>query len=225
MTASVKILIALTSHGDLAGLRPTGYYLAEAAHPWHVFTEAGYTVDFVSVAGGEPPIDGADLSDPIQKAFTEDPAVQAQLAVTPTFAEVDQADYDAILFAGGHGAVFDFPDDPDLATLARDLYERGGVVAAVCHGPAALVGITLSDGSPIVAGKNIAAFTDSEEAAVGLTDVVPFLLQSTLEKQGGKHTGAADWQPHVVTDGHLVTGQNPASSTGVAEAVVKVLRH
>ncbi|MEU4695448.1 type 1 glutamine amidotransferase domain-containing protein [Actinoplanes sp. NPDC023714] len=223
MTSTRKILIALTSHGDLAGIRPTGYYLPEAAHPWHVFTEAGYTVDFVSVAGGEPPVDGVDLTDPIQKAFTEDAEVQAKLKSTPRFADVDQSDYDAVLFAGGHGAVFDFPNDPDLAAFARTLFERGGVVSAVCHGPAALAGITLSDGSPIVAGRNIAAFTDSEEAAVGLTEAVPFLLQSTLEKQGGKHTGAADWQPHVVTDGNLVTGQNPASSAGVAEAVLVAL--
>jgi putative intracellular protease/amidase len=224
MTSTNKILIALTSHGDLAGIRPTGYYLAEAAHPWQVFTEAGYTVDFVSVAGGEPPVDGADLTDPVQKAFTEDPGVQAKLKATPRFADVDQSDYDAILFAGGHGAVFDFPNDRDLASFARELYERGGVVSAVCHGPAALAGITLSDGSPIVAGKQIAAFTNSEEAAVELTEAVPFLLQSKLEEQGGKHTGAADWQPHVVTDGLLVTGQNPASSTGVAEAVLRVLK-
>jgi putative intracellular protease/amidase len=224
MTSTNRILIALTSHGDLAGLRPTGYYLAEAAHPWHVFTEAGYAVDFVSVAGGEPPVDGVDLTDPIQKAFTEDAGVQAKLKATPRFADVDQSDYDAVLFAGGHGAVFDFPNDADLAGFARALYERGGVVSAVCHGPAALAGITLSDGSPIVAGKRIAAFTNSEEAAVELTEAVPFLLQTRLEEQGGKHTGAADWQPHVVTDGLLVTGQNPASSTGVAEAVLEVLR-
>ena len=222
--ATNKILIALTSHGDLAGIRSTGYYLPEAAHPWQVFTDAGYTVDFASVAGGEPPVDGADLSDPVQRAFTEDPAVQAKLRTTPRFADVDPAGYDAILFAGGHGAMWDFPQDADLAAVARVLYERGGVVAAVCHGPAALTGITLSDGSPIVAGKQVAGFTNTEEAAVGLTEVVPFLLQSRLEEQGGKHSGAADWQPHVVTDGRLVTGQNPASSTGVAQAVLAVLR-
>lgn len=224
MTSTKKILIALTSHGDLGGVRPTGYYLPEAAHPWHVFTEAGYTVDFASVAGGEPPVDGADESDPIQRAFLEDTEVRAKLATTPRFAEVDPSEYDAILFAGGHGAMWDFPNDPDLARVARDLYERGGVVSAVCHGPAALAGITLADGSPIVAGRRIAAFTDSEEAAVGLTDVVPFLLQSRLTEQGAQHTAAADWQPHVVTDGRLVTGQNPASSTGVAEAVLAVLK-
>ncbi|BEL07734.1 type 1 glutamine amidotransferase domain-containing protein [Actinoplanes sichuanensis] len=214
------ILIGLTSHGDLGGLRSTGYYLPEAAHPWKVFTEAGYTVEFASVAGGEPPVDGADLSDPIQKEFTE----QVSLAATPTFAELDPTGYDAVLFAGGHGAMWDFPSDPGLATFARDLYERGGVVAAVCHGPAALTALTLSDGTALVAGKRVAAFTDSEETAVGLTEVVPFLLQSRLEELGAKHSGAADWQPHVVTDGNLVTGQNPASSTGVAEAVVAVLK-
>jgi putative intracellular protease/amidase len=215
------ILIGLTSHGDLGGLRSTGYYLPEAAHPWRVFTDAGYTVEFASVAGGEPPVDGADLSDPVQKEFTE----QVSLATTPTFGDLDPAGYDAVLFAGGHGAMWDFPSDPALASFARDLYERGGVVAAVCHGPAALAGLTLSDGTPLVAGKRVAAFTDSEETAVGLTEVVPFLLQSRLEELGAKHTGAADWQPHVVTDGRLVTGQNPASSTGVAEAVVAVLKN
>ncbi|WP_229075505.1 type 1 glutamine amidotransferase domain-containing protein [Actinoplanes sp. DH11] len=224
MTSTNKILIALTSHSDLGGKRSTGYYLPEAAHPWHVFQQAGYTVDFASVAGGEPPIDGADLSDPVQRAYTDDAEVQAKLKNSPRFADVDQAEYDAILFAGGHGAMWDFPNDADLATFARELYERGGVVAAVCHGPAALAGITLSDGTPIVAGKRIAAFTNSEEAAVGLTDVVPFLLQSRLEEQGGKHSGVEDWQPHVVTDGRLVTGQNPASSAGVAEAVLAVLK-
>jgi putative intracellular protease/amidase len=214
------ILIGLTSHGDLGGLRSTGYYLPEAAHPWKVFTDAGYRVEFASVAGGEPPVDGADLSDPVQKGFTE----RVELKETPTFAGLDPDGYDAVLFAGGHGAMWDFPSDPALADFARDLYERGGVVAAVCHGPAAFAGLTLSDGTPLVAGKRVAAFTDSEESAAGLTEVVPFLLQSRLEELGAKHSGAADWQPHVVTDGTLVTGQNPASSTGVAEAVVAVLK-
>ena len=221
MTATNKILIGLTSHGDLGGLRSTGYYLPEAAHPWQVFTDAGHTVEFASVAGGEPPVDGADLTDPVQKDFTE----RVDLSATPRFADLDPAGYDAVLFAGGHGAMWDFPSDPGLTAFARELYQRGGVVAAVCHGPAALVGLTLSDGSPLVAGKRIAAFTDAEETAVGLTEVVPFLLQSRLEGMGAKHSGAADWQPHVVTDGRLVTGQNPASSTGVAEAVLTVLKN
>jgi len=119
--------------------------------------------------------------------------------------------------------MWDFPTDPGLAALTRRLYEDGGVVAAVCHGPAALLGVTLSDGRPLVDGKNVSAFTDEEERAVGLADVVPFLLQTRLEELGAKHTGAANFAPHVVTDGRLVTGQNPASATEVGRAVLHAL--
>lgn len=223
-TPAKKILIALTSHGDLAGLRPTGYYLPEVAHPWRIFTEAGYTVDLVSVAGGRPPVDGVDLTDPVQLAFTHDESMQTKVADTPRFSDVDSRQYDAILFAGGHGTMWDFPADPDLAAVARAIHEDGGVVSAVCHGPAALVGVTLADGQPLVAGKQIAAFTNSEEEAVGLTQHVPFLLQSRLEELGAKHTGTSDFEPHVVTDDRLVTGQNPASASGVAQAVLAALQ-
>ena len=222
-TRTKKILIGLTSHGDLAGLRPTGYYLPEVAHPWRVFTDAGYTVDLASTAGGEPPVDGADLTDPVQRAFTDDPTMAAKARSTPTFAGIDGGDYDAVLFAGGHGTMWDFPADPALARLAREVYEDGGVVAAVCHGPAALVGVILSDGRPLVAGKHVAAFTNAEEAAVGLAGVVPFLLQTRLEQLGAAHTAAPDFQAHVVADHRLVTGQNPASATGVAQAVLTEL--
>lgn len=222
-TPTRRILIGLTSHGDLAGLRSTGYYLPEVAHPWQVFRAAGYGVDLASVAGGEPPADGVDLSDPVQRAFTDDPRMQAALRTTPRFADVDPATVDAVLFAGGHGAMWDFPDDPALARFAREVYEQGGVVAAVCHGPAALVGVTLPDGRPLVEGKEVAAFTNAEETAVGLADVVPFLLQTRLEDLGAKHTAAPDFQGHVLTDERLVTGQNPASATGVAEAVLAIL--
>ena len=218
-----KILIAMTSHDDLAGLRPTGYYLSEVAHPWRVFSEAGYDVDLVSVAGGEPPADGVDLSDPVQRAFTDDVDMQRKLRSTPRFADLDPTQYDAVLFAGGHGTMWDFPNDTDLAQVTRELYEAGGVVSAVCHGPAALVGVTMSNGAPLVEGKKISSFTDAEEAAVGLIDTVPFLLQSRLEQLGAKHSGAENFQPHVVTDGRLVTGQNPASATGVAHAVLAAL--
>ncbi len=219
------ILIALTSHGDLAGVRPTGYYLPEVAHPWKVFTDAGWAVDLASTAGGEPPADGVDLTDPVQRAFTDDPVMSAKLAATPRLADVDPHAYDAVLYAGGHGTMWDFPDDPGIARLTREVFEGGGVVAAVCHGPAALVGVTLSDGRPLVEGRRVAAFTDSEEAAAGLDGVVPFLLQTRLEELGAKHSGAEDFRAHVVTDDRLVTGQNPASATGVAEAVLAVLGH
>ncbi|MFD5099370.1 type 1 glutamine amidotransferase domain-containing protein [Streptomyces albidochromogenes] len=224
MTRISKILIALTSHDRLGDTgRSTGFYLPEAAHPWKVFTDAGYDVDLVSVRGGKPPVDGADTSDPIQRAFLDDAKIAAQLAATPRPQDIDAADYDAILYVGGHGTMWDFADDQVLAGLARDIYEADGVVAAVCHGPAGLVNIVLSDGTHLVDGKNVTAFTNGEEAAVGLTDVVPFLLQSVLEERGAKHIGAPNFEAHVVVDGRLVTGQNPASATGVAEAVVKTL--
>jgi putative intracellular protease/amidase len=222
-TRSNRILIALTSHGDLGGVRGTGFYLPEAAHPWHVFRKAGYDTDLVSPQGGEPPRDGVDLSDPVQRAFIDDAEMSRQLTATRRADEVSAGDYAAILYAGGHGSMWDFPGHAGLAVLARDIYEAGGVVAAVCHGPAGLVNVTLSDGSYLVAGKEVSAFTNDEEAAVGLTGVVPFLLQTVLEERGAKHVGAANFEPHVSVDGRLVTGQNPASATGVAEQVVAVL--
>lgn len=219
-----KILIALTSHGELGSTgRQTGFYLSEAAHPWKVFTDAGYTVDLVSVQGGHPPVDGIDRSDPVQQAFLDDPDISAKLTNTLRPEQVNPADYDAIFYAGGHGTMWDFPEATRLADIARDIYENNGVVAAVCHGPAGLVNITLSDGRYLVADREVAGFTNEEEAAVGLTEDVPFLLQTRLEQRGAKHTGASNFQPWVVRDGRLVTGQNPASATGVAEQVITAL--
>ncbi|WP_033442169.1 type 1 glutamine amidotransferase domain-containing protein [Saccharothrix sp. NRRL B-16314] len=224
MSEQKKILIALTSHERLGDTgRTTGFYLPEAAHPWRVFTEAGYEVDLVSVRGGNPPRDGVDPSDAVQTRFLADEVVAGKLAATPTPAEVDPGQYAAILFAGGHGTMWDFPDDSALAGVARDIYEAGGVVSAVCHGPAGLVNVTLSDGTPLVAGKRVAAFTNAEEQAVGLDKVVPFLLQSRLEERGAVHVPADNFAANVVVDDRLVTGQNPASATGVAEAVVREL--
>jgi len=214
-----RILIALTSHGDLGGVRPTGFYVSEAAHPWRVFTDAGHRVDVASVAGGEPPQDGFDPEDPTQVAFVG----QVDLQGTPSIAKVDGGDYDVVLYAGGHGTMWDFPDDPDVARVGRQAYEAGGVVAAVCHGPAALVNLQLSDGSHLVDGKQVAAFTNGEEKAVGLQDTVPFLLADKLTERGATHHPGRNFKPNVVTDGRLVTGQNPASAAPVAKAVLEVL--
>jgi putative intracellular protease/amidase len=223
-TRDRKILIVLTSHDDLGGTgKKTGFYVSETAYPWHVFSQAGYQVDLVSPQGGEPPQDGADLKDPIQKAFLGDAEMSRKLTDTLRPEEVEARDYAAIFYAGGHGTMWDFPDNAALAAIARDIYEAGGVVAAVCHGPAALVNITLSDGSYLVSGKEVSAFTNEEEAAVGLTRVVPFLLQTALEERGAKHAGAPNFQPQVSVSGRLVTGQNPASAGPVAEQVVAVL--
>jgi putative intracellular protease/amidase len=222
-TSSKKILIALTSHDDLGGIRKTGFYLSEAAHPWHVFRQAGYQVDLVSPQGGEPPRDSVDLADPLQQAFLDDAEMSQELADTRRPDEIDPQNYAAIFYAGGHGTMWDFPGNAGLAGIGRDIYEAGGVVAAVCHGPAALVNLTLSDGSYLVTGKEVSAFTNDEESASGLTDVMPFLLQTALEERGAKHVGAADFEPHVSVSGRLVTGQNPASATGVAEQAVTAL--
>lgn len=221
---SKKVLIAVTSHDDLGGTgKKTGFYVSETAYPWRVFSQAGYQVDLVSPQGGEPPQDGADRSDPIQKAFLDDAEMSGKLTHTLRPQEVNPRDYAAIFYAGGHGTMWDFPDNTKLAGIARAIYESGGVVSAVCHGPAALVNITLSDGSYLVAGKEVSAFTNEEEAAVGLTGVVPFLLQSALEERGAKHVGGPNFQPQVAVADRLVTGQNPASAGPVAEQVVAVL--
>lgn len=213
------ILLALTSHDDLGGLRPTGFYVSEAAHPWRVFRNAGLDVDLVSVRGGRPPMDGFDGDDLTQREFVHLP----DLAVTRQAAEVDAVGYDAIFYVGGHGTMWDFPDNADLARLGRDIYEAGGVVAAVCHGPAALLGLTLSDGTYLVDGKEVSAFTNTEEDAVHLTGVVPFLLQTALENRGAKHVAAPNFECQVSVSDRLVTGQNPASATKTAQEVVRLL--
>jgi uncharacterized protein (TIGR02246 family) len=219
-----KILLVLTSHAELGSTgRATGFYVSEAAHPWKAFTEAGYVVDLASTRGGEPPRDGEDRDDPEQREFLDDPRVAAQLASTPAVDDVKAAGYDAVLLAGGHGAMWDFPASASLAALARDVYENGGVVGALCHGVAGLVDVVLSDGSHLVEGRRVAAFTNSEEDAVGLTDVVPFALQTRLTGLGARHSAAPDFQPWVVRDGRLVTGQNPASARELAAAMLAAL--
>ena len=218
-----RVLLVLTSNDDLGGIRKTGYYVGEAAHPWKEFTEAGFRVDVASIAGGVPPQDGRDESDEVQNAFFADPSIAAQLADTPKLADVDASQYDAVLFVGGHGTMWDFPDDPAVNAVGRAVYERGGVVSAVCHGPSALVGITLSDGTPLVAGRKVAAFTNAEEAAVELTDIVPFLLADELEAKGATHVPGPDFTEQVVVDGRLATGQNPQSATRVGREIVALL--
>src|SRR5690606_2360824 len=219
-----RVLLALTSHGSLGGTgQPTGYYVPEAAHPWEVFRKAGYEVSFVSVKGGQPPATGYNAEDEVQREFLEDPEVKKALADTPTADSLNPADYAAVYFVGGHGTMWDFPDAADLAALARDIYEAGGVVAAVCHGPAGLVNLKLSDGRYLVEGKEFASFTNEEEDAVNLSGVVPFLLQSKLEERGGIHVKKPKFESCVVVSERLVTGQNPASASGVAEETVKLL--
>ena len=222
-TMSQRILIATTSHDKKGSTgEPTGAYLPEIAHPYEVFSRAGFTVELASVRGGAIPLDGVSDADAASTAFLE--AHRDELQKSLAADAVDPARYDAIYFAGGHGAMWDLPDNAAFARVASAIYERGGAVAAVCHGPAALVNVRLADGSYLLAGKRVSAFTNDEERAVKLDAVVPFLLADKLEERGARHDPAPLWQKKVVVSDRLVTGQNPASAAGVAEAVVSVLR-
>lgn len=220
---TTRVLLVLTSHDDLGGLGSTGYYVSEAAEPWLVFTGAGHQVDLASIEGGVPPEDGRDENNPAQQAFLGDSRVAAQLRDTPRLADVEASRYAAVFFVGGHGAMWDFPSASAVAEVGSAVYEADGIVAAVCHGPAALVNMTLSNGMALVAGKRVASFTNDEESAVGLTDVVPFLLADRLAERGATHVAAPAFTDHVVVDGRLITGQNPQSAAAAAREVVTAL--
>ncbi|AKJ30054.1 type 1 glutamine amidotransferase domain-containing protein [Caldimonas brevitalea] len=218
------VLVVLTSHGTKGSTgEKTGYYLAEVTHPVAVLEAAGIPVEYASIQGGEPPVDGLDLTDATNARYWQNPAFRNAVSHTPRLADVDPSRYAAIFFAGGHGAIWDFPDSAAVQDATRQIYEAGGVVGAVCHGPAAFVNVKLSDGTYLVAGKRLSAFTDDEERAVQLAHVVPFLLASTLAARGALLEPAPDWTAKVVVDGRLVTGQNPQSATGVGEALRNLL--
>ncbi|WP_293355764.1 MULTISPECIES: type 1 glutamine amidotransferase domain-containing protein [unclassified Microcoleus] len=221
---SQKVLIVLTSHDTLGDTgKETGFYLPEVTHPLDAFNRAGLTVDFVSPQGGKAPMVGIDLEDPLNKAFLDDSEQVSRVENTLNPAQIDPAEYGAIFYAGGHGTMWDFADNDRLAQIAAAIYEAGGVVGAVCHGPAALVNIKLSDGTYLVADKTVAAFTNEEEAAVGLTEIVPFLLESKLIERGANFTKVPNFQVCVVASERLVTGQNPASAGGVGERMVELI--
>jgi putative intracellular protease/amidase len=219
-----RILFVLTSHDSLGDTgRRTGFYVPELAHPLSIITEAGYAADFVSPAGGAPPRDGGNRTDPVVAAFFDDTALHARIDASRRPEEVDASQYDAIFFVGGHGTMWDLPTTPSLATLTAQIYDRGGVVAAVCHGPAGLVNVRLGNGAHLVDGKRVAAFTNAEEDAVGLTQVVPFLLQDQLRAHGAIVVTAPNFTANVIVSDRLVTGQNPASAAGVATEMLKLL--
>ena len=222
-----RVLFVLTSNDRLGetGNR-TGAFLSEVAHPYKEIREAGYSVDFVSPKGGEIPFDPRSLDDPDadSESFYADQEIRDRLRMTLRPSEVDPNAYDGIFYAGGHGTMWDLPEDAGLARLCAEIYEAGGVVGAVCHGPAGLVNVRLSDGSYLVSGRQVSSFTTEEEQAVGLEDVVPFLLDRRLEERGASHVKADKFQEKVVRDGRLVTGQNPQSAAAVGRAMAEVLK-
>lgn len=219
-----KILFVLSSHEKLGDTgKETGFYLSEAAHPWKVL-KGDYQIEFVSPEGGKVPVDGFDLEDPVNKEFWENPQIQKALNNTMKPSDVDPAEYVAIHYVGGHGTMWDFPQNQTLAEIAEKIYEDQGVVSAVCHGPAGLLNIKLPDDSYLIDGKKVAGFSNAEEEAAGLTEVVPFLLEDKLKERGARYSEGEKFTEHVVKDGRLVTGQNPQSATKMAEMVLELLK-
>ncbi|GAB3513272.1 type 1 glutamine amidotransferase domain-containing protein [Emticicia fontis] len=225
-TMKKKILFVVTSHSKKGSTnQPTGYYLGEVSHPWEVLHEAGYEIDFVSPKGGKAPVDGFNLDDATNRKFWDNAEYRHKVEHTMTPHEVKPNEYAAIFYAGGHGAMWDFADNKALADIAARIYENKGIVGAVCHGPAGLVNIQLSDGKYLVDGKRINAFTNEEETAVGLEKVVPFALETQLIERGAKFEKSGLWQSHVAVDSRVVTGQNPQSAKAVGEAILKELNN
>jgi len=220
------VLFVVSGHTALGDTgKKTGYFLSEVAHPWHVLKNAGISVAFVSPAGGPVEMDpkSNDLKDPINVEFlASDDAKFLTSTMKPE--DVDPSQFSAIFYAGGHGAMWDFPGNEKLASLAATIYENEGVVAAVCHGPAGLVDIKLADGSYLVAGKKVAAFTNEEEEAVQLTGTVPFLLATKLTERGAIHVPGKNFEANVVVDQRVITGQNPASASQVGEELVELIK-
>jgi putative intracellular protease/amidase len=223
----MKILMVLTSHDRLGNTgRKTGFWLEEFAAPYFVFRDAGVELTLASPNGGQPPIDPkSDLPEnqtPAMTRFKQDGAAQKQLSQTAKLSEMNSGDFDTIFYVGGHGPMWDLVDNADSIALIESFYNSGKPVAAVCHSPAVFHRV-MYHGQPLVKGKRVTGFTDGEEAAVGLTHVVPFLVEDELKRIGRLYEKASDWAPFAVVDGRVVTGQNPASSTAAAKALMEVL--
>ncbi len=222
----MNVLMVLTSHGQLGATgKTTGLWLEELAAPYYVFKDAHAEVTLASPAGGQPPIDPnseqTDSQTEATKRFRADADAMHALASSVKLADVDPNAYDAVFYPGGHGPLWDLADDPDSMRIVENLYARGKPTAAVCHGVAALRDARGPFGLPLLRGKPATGFSNSEELAAGLTSVVPFLVENMLKDAGATYSKAADWQPHVVTSGNLITGQNPASSAAAAKAVLQ----
>lgn len=222
-----KALIVLTSHSQMGETdEKTGFWLSELTHPYYAIVDRGIQTDIVSIQGGEAPVDPRswDEEDKLNVRFMSTPELTLLLKNSPSLDDIDPTDYQAIVFAGGHGTMWDFPDDPDVQDKAVTIYEQGGIVAAICHGPAALLNIKLSDDTLLIDGKQVAAFSNAEEEALQLNKVVPFSLQDELIINGAKYIEQPAWSANVVTDGRLITGQNPQSAAGVGNAVCDLLQ-
>jgi len=223
----MKILIVLTSHDQLGDTgEKTGFWLEELAAPYYVLRDAGAKLTLASPAGGAPPLDpkseGPDFQTDATRRFTVDASAQAQLANTVKLSSIRSDDFDAVFFPGGHGPIWDLAEDRYSIALIEAVAAAGKPVGAVCHGVAALRNAKDTNGTPLVQGRKVTGFTDTEESAVGLSDVVPYSIEDMYRLKGARFERGEDWAPFVVADGSLVTGQNPASSAGVAQQMLKL---
>ena len=224
----MKILMILTSHDQLGDTgKKTGFWLEEFAAPYYVFLDAGAEITLASPKGGQPPLDpksdAPDAQTDATRRFRDDASATAALSDTRMLADVDIADYDAVFYPGGHGPLWDLAIDPHSIALIEDALAAKKPVGLVCHAPAALKNVRTSNGSPLVKGLKVTGFTNGEEDAVGLTDVVPFLVEDMLIENGGNYSKGADFAVYTVQDGSLITGQNPASSEAAAKRVLAAL--
>jgi len=225
----MKVLIVLTSHDRLGETgHKTGFWLEELAAPYYALKQAGAQITLASPKGGRPPLDPKSNEPDFQtdetRRFEADPEAMGALAQSVRLAEVKAEDFDAVFYPGGHGPLWDLAEDSHSIALIEDFLAAQKPVALVCHAPGVLRHVRKPDGQPLVAGRKVTGFTNSEEAAVELTDVVPFLVEDELKAKGGQFSSGHDWQSHVVRDGLLITGQNPASSAATAEALTQALQ-
>ena len=225
----MKVLMVLTSHDQLGNTgRKTGFWLEEMAAPYYVFKDAGAQITLASPMGGRPPLDPKsnepNFQTDITRRFEKDAAAGTQLDKTVRLDGVKQEDYDTVFYPGGHGPMWDLAEDKNSIKLLESFIAAGKPVALVCHAPGVLRHVKTQSGDPLVKGKKVTGFTNTEEEAVGLTKVVPFLVEDELKALGGIFSKTADWQPYVLTDGLLITGQNPASSGPGAKALIALMR-
>ena len=224
----MNILMILTSHDRLGDTgKPTGFWLEEFAAPYYALKDAGHRITLASPAGGQPPLDPksdeADAQTDATRRFAEDSEAQAELSTTTPLSAIDPAMFDGLFVPGGHGPMWDLAEDGRARVIVETLLRQGKPVAAVCHGPAIFRHATAENGTPLVEGRQVTGFTNEEEEAVGLTHVVPFLLEDVMREAGGRYSKVASFEPHVVRDGQLITGQNPASSEPAAHAMLEAL--
>jgi len=225
----MKVLIVLTSHSELGNTgHKTGFWIEEFAAPYYTLKDAGASIVLASPKGGQPPIDPKS-AEPVNQTeathrFDADDALKSALSHTLKLSEISADDFDAVFYPGGHGPLWDLTNDNDSIKLIEAFWKSKKPVASVCHAPSVLLNVKDENGQALVKGKHVTGFTNTEEAAVQLTDIVPFLLEDELKDKGGIYSKKADWTSYVVTDGLLITGQNPASSKEAAEKLLTLLK-